>query len=221
MPREFSRTDFEAAVADYKENWQLTDEVLLRLCRDHPNHDTQASVNAKVIIVGRSYATGIERKVTSTGGPGGGIAQTADFLCTHGGTVDHLIQQLRELEDEPLTFSKLSTIFEVHGSFVNLLADLAADRQSLRSFASKYLYFHVPIIPIYDEVAAVRILPGLSPLNRVVQKFKQPPDTDYDYHRHVLRFFDLYSRIDNLGLRVNIKYLDAYLLWLAGQPQPL
>src|SRR5580692_7458528 len=67
----------QATMADYKENWQLTDEVLLRLCRDHPNHDTQASVNAKVIIVGRSYATGIERKVTSTGGPGGGIAQTA------------------------------------------------------------------------------------------------------------------------------------------------
>jgi hypothetical protein len=46
---------------DYALCWQPLDEVLYRLCRDHPYHVDCGAVNAKLCIIGRTYTTGIER----------------------------------------------------------------------------------------------------------------------------------------------------------------
>ncbi|MEW5826372.1 MAG: hypothetical protein AB1778_06020, partial [Candidatus Bipolaricaulota bacterium] len=62
--------DYRRAVADYEHSWRATDEALYDLCRRHPDHADQAGVNAKLWIIGRTYATGIERKIPANGKQG-------------------------------------------------------------------------------------------------------------------------------------------------------
>ena len=61
--REFSANDYNRSRDDYAQGWRAIDETLYHLCRDHPHHDHRPWVNAKILIIGRTYATGIERKV--------------------------------------------------------------------------------------------------------------------------------------------------------------
>src|SRR5437899_11357794 len=41
--------------------WNLGNDVLYDLCRNHPKHRRVEVVAAKVWLIGRSYATGLER----------------------------------------------------------------------------------------------------------------------------------------------------------------
>ena len=60
------------------------------------------------------------------------------------------------------------------------------------------------------------------PLPRAKKRFKvdKPQHADSEYFDHALRFFALYSDIRSACVRVSVKYLDAYLLWLASHPEP-
>ena len=77
------------AVADYARTWQATDSTLYDLCRRHPGHKDAGGVNAKLWIIGRTYATGIERKIPANGKQGGSMSQLAA----------HLHEQSRQLDD--------------------------------------------------------------------------------------------------------------------------
>ena len=46
-----------------------------------------------------------------------------------------------------LTSSNISDILNVHGLILKLLSGLTIDGQSARTFVSKYLHFHNPIVP--------------------------------------------------------------------------
>ena len=59
----FSPEEYRQAVDDYEKGWQATDTALYDLCRRYPNHTDRGGVNAKLWIIGRTYATGIERKI--------------------------------------------------------------------------------------------------------------------------------------------------------------
>ena len=59
---------YDRACRDYFERQVATDETLYNLCRRYPDHKTFNAVFAKVSIIGRTYATGIERLVPTHGG---------------------------------------------------------------------------------------------------------------------------------------------------------
>lgn len=49
-------------MAHFQANWGLIDDVLYRLCRGFPDHEgVRATVSAKVVMIGRVYAAGLER----------------------------------------------------------------------------------------------------------------------------------------------------------------
>jgi hypothetical protein len=54
---------FRESRQDYLADWRLLDDVLYRVYTEHPNHETMEAINAKLYLIGRSYATGIERLV--------------------------------------------------------------------------------------------------------------------------------------------------------------
>ncbi|MBI2760433.1 MAG: hypothetical protein HYX51_03280 [Chloroflexi bacterium] len=170
-------------------------------------------VHAKLWIIGRTYATGIERKVAGTGVQGGSLSHVATFLLAHGDQLDAILDGLQGCV-EPLTSEALATILAAHGSFLHLLSGLRGLVQAPRSFASKYLHFHCPAVPIYDSYvnASVRRMYARQSL---ALPFNAPPVADPHYAWYVTRFWKLYQTIGKPSPPVTVKVLDHYLLSLA------
>src|SRR4051812_35154771 len=132
------------------------EKTLSRLGRENPDHARRSSVCAKLWIIGRTYATGIERKVATTGSQGSSMSQVTDLFLSHAPEIDGLFDELREIT-EPLDLVRLKAIVSIHGRLVSLLCPITRKNQSTRSFVSKYMHFHNPAVPIYDSVATAAL----------------------------------------------------------------
>ena len=205
--------EYKSSVAYYDETWKVMDDVLYRLCRDNPDHARRSSVCAKLWIIGRTYATGIERKVATSGTQGSSMSQVTEHFLAHANEIDSWFRELRNT-DEPLNAEKLSLIVTIHGRMVRLLCPITHRYQSTRSFVSKYMHFHNPAVPIYDSVA-VTALTGLLRWNKTLSVFEMPTDADQEYGWYTMRFFGLYQKARAIGLIPTVRHLDHYLLSLA------
>ena len=56
--------DLARSNAEFDRDWGGVDDVLRELCRRHPGHTDRRSVTAKVVLIGRAYSAGLERRVT-------------------------------------------------------------------------------------------------------------------------------------------------------------
>jgi hypothetical protein len=112
--------------------------------------------------------------------------------------------------DELLDSSGMATIVEQHGRLTELLQKVATDGKAPRSFASKYLHFHRPVVPIYDEYAR-QTISRLVRWESSYAPFALPPHGDRAYWDYCLRFFRLNEGYREAGLKVTVKTLDAYL----------
>jgi hypothetical protein len=103
----------------------------------------------------------------------------------------------------------------VHGKFLTILRNLTRGRNAVRSFASKYLHFHCPSVPIFDNIATSVIQQkGWYPLtDSRIMKFEKPINADDIYYGFCLRFFAMYKDMIESGLSVDVRRLDYYLLW--------
>jgi hypothetical protein len=206
----FPLNEFKAAVKEYDENWKALDTCLYALCRKFTGHVDPGETNAKCWIIGRTYATGIERKIATTGAQGSSMTQLAQHLFAHREMVDGWLQTLMRLR-EPLDPDKLQTILAIHGTFTNFLRPILRNNVSPRSFASKYLHFHCPAVPIFDSFA-VKNLARFVRWHAALLAFEIPPDADELYSWHVLRFWKLYQEARTQGAQVSVKCLDYFLL---------
>lgn len=206
----FSASKYRRTVADYDRFWRVTDEALYALCRQHPGHADRAGINAKLWIIGRTYATGIERKIPANGKQGGSMTQLAVHLLKHARQMDDIFGRLRRLTD-PLDPDKLRSILDLHGRFLALIQPVARRNQSPRSFASKYMHFHNPAVPIIDTYADAACREMIR-WRKLFCLFDLPPGADEYYARYVLRFWQLYQLVRGAGLEPTVKHLDYYLL---------
>lgn len=206
----FSAANFRRAVADYDRSWRATDQALYDLCRRHPGHTDQAGVNAKLWIIGRTYATGIERKIPANGKQGGSMSQLAAHLLKHARQVEDIFGRLGRLA-EPLDPDKLRAILDLHGRFIALIQQVVRRNQSPRSFASKYMHFHNPAVPIIDTYADAACRKMIR-WQKSFCLFDLPVGVDEYYAWYVLRFWQLYQQARAAGLSPTVKHLDYYLL---------
>lgn len=211
---------YRGSVLAYKEHWALIDEVLYDLCRRFPTHEQRGHVNAKMWLIGRTYQTGLERKVESTGSQGGALSTAADHLHQHHETIDGAIKSLHGLQ-EPLTPRHVASIISAHGAVNRLLSGITIRGQSTRSFVSKYLHFHCPLMPIYDSyaVANLRKLVRWSDSLDVVPVIEGADD---EYRWFVLRFFALYLRMRAADLDpvATVRTVDRFLVEVGDAPPP-
>lgn len=210
----FSASIYRSALADYDRSWRATDEALYELCRRHPNHGDAGAVNAKLWIIGRTYATGIERKIPSNGKQGGSMSQLAEHLLKHARQADDIFGRLSGLAG-PLDPDKLRTILDLHGRFITLVQPVLRQNQSPRSFASKYMHFHCPSVPIIDTFAEAACR-KMVPWKKSFCLFDLPANADETYAWYVLRFWQLYQQARASGLEPSVKHLDYYLLSAGG-----
>jgi hypothetical protein len=209
----FSVVDYQNSVAYYEATWKVMDDALYRLCRENPDHARRSSVCAKLWIIGRTYATGIERKIATTGSQGSSMSQVTEHFLSHASEIDTQFDELRTLI-EPLNPEKLKSIVAIHGRLVTLLCPITRKNQSTRSFVSKYLHFHNPAVPIYDSVAT-GALRGLLRWHNSLAVFDMPPDADEEYGWYVMRFYGLYKQVQATGIRPTVRHVDHFLLSLA------
>ena len=209
-----SQRELNQCVAEFQRDWGLVDDALYDLCRRHPGHTDRSEVTAKIAMVGRVYAAGLERRVTPPPGQQA-IAVIAKYAREHGGEIDRIIMALDPVQ-EPLDPASMSLIVEQHGRLTALLRAVATDGKAPRSFASKYLHFHRPFVPIYDEYARQK-------LSRLVRwessclPFALSASGDREYWDYCIRFFRLYEAWRAAGVWVTVKTLDAYL-WAVPTP---
>jgi hypothetical protein len=201
---------FRAAVAEYEANWRATDDALYDLCRRYPSHKRPAHINAKLWIIGRTYATGIERKIPTKWTQGSSMSQLADFFYTRGKEIDEVIGNLKNIT-EPLAAPALKAILSIHGRLTLLVQQVTRPGQTPRSFVSKYLHFHNPAVPIIDGFAQRR-LTQLVRWHAALWLFDLPPDADPRYSDYVFRFWNLYEAASRAGAKVTVKHLDYFLL---------
>ena len=210
----FSAADYLRAVAEYDRLWRLADEALYRLCREHPGHDP-ASVRAKLLIVGRSYATGIERTIRSNGTQANALTRLAEHFDGLSSGLDRLLHRLASVA-EPLTTASLRAILDVHGQLVAHVRPLTRAALSPRSFASKYLHFHCPAVPIFDSFVQSAI-PKLVRWQDALAVVPREDAFDREYWSFAMRFWNLYQTAMaevQPPSRVSTKGLDYYLYYL-------
>ncbi|MHB1423073.1 MAG: hypothetical protein ACYC3I_07740 [Gemmataceae bacterium] len=191
-------------------NWAVLEETLYGLCRRFPDHADRAGSNAKLWLIGRGLATGVERQIKSTGGQGSAMQTLCEHVYQNRSQVDDIIGRLREAE-EPLNEKNLETVVREHGKFCHLLSPIL-NKKSPRSFAAKYLHCHCPALPIYDSVASYK-LRWVCPWEDGFQLFKQPEEADEKYYWFALWFLPLYRAARELRPGVTVRLLDLYLLW--------
>jgi hypothetical protein len=209
-----SAATYNELVALSEQTWKVTDQTLYRLCRENPGHADRSAVCAKLWIIGRTFATGIERKVKTDGTQGSSMSQVADHFCKHSTEIDSWFAELAGIA-EPLDATKCKSIVSIHGRMVGLLCPITRRNQSTRSFVSKYMHFHNPAVPIFDSLA-FGVLRGLARWNHSMALFEMPTEKDESYGWYVMRFLALYKQLEAAGLMPSVRHLDYYLLSLVS-----
>jgi hypothetical protein len=192
---------------------RLTDRTLYELCRQEPLHNALSAVNAKALLIGRGFATGIERHIKSSGGQGSSMGQLAAHLHKNSTLVDGIISRLSKFQ-EPLDLDALPVVVREHGKFCKLLAKISRNGNLPASFASKYLHFHCPVVPIYDRLASQQAWRMRSPEGFLA--FKRPAEAHEGYYWYSLCFWQVYSGVRALVAKATVRMAEFYLLWLAS-----
>lgn len=163
-------------------------------------------------IIGRTYQTGLERKVGKSGSQGGALTAATAHLHENHRVIDEAIDEVRELR-EPLDEVSLELILRAHGTLNQVISSITIRGQSTRSFVSKYLHFHCPIVPIYDAFA-VRTLRRLVRWRGDLAVVPPTPAADEEYRCYTLRFLHLYLRMRAAGLhpRPSVRRVDRFLV---------
>jgi hypothetical protein len=213
----FSKQELEKSEAKYLRRWSLTYQTLRSLCRDHPGHQSERDVAAKVWLIGRAYATQIERSVKSQGGQGSSLDQVVSLM--HKSDTDEWLTELPDEDGIALTDELIPGCIRVHARLVRLLESITHDSRSPRSFASKYLHFHRPVVPIYDSVASW----ALGKLVRWRQAFdcdQLGEPEDVIYRQFLMHLRQLQGQAHRAGVRPSVRELDWYLMHEAERLSP-
>lgn len=208
-----------AARRDHDACWRPLDDVLRRVCIDFPGHADRAGVNAKLYLIGRSFASGIERQIKSDGRQGSALRKFGDHLEANAGALDREIARLPA--SAAPTDDELRTVVEVHGAVVTLIKPILA-RGTPRSFVSKYLHFHAAAVPIYDSVAVRHLAEYVTDSDAGTWPGEKPAG-DSDYRWYVLRVRALLRRLEALDAAPTVRSVEWILSerpgrWAASRP---
>jgi len=147
--------------------WDLGNAVLYNLCKEHPIHESDEAIIAKIWLIGRTYAAAIERRRNAQE-----QMTSDDFYIT---TVAKTIRESKIdkwLTDIPAIITnswiQLESAIATHKKLMDLFAEISGLEK--RALASKYLHFHRPdVFFIYDSRARQAI-------NKVTPSIIQIPE---------------------------------------------
>jgi hypothetical protein len=201
--KRFSKGRYCRKISDDRKNWSRTYETIRDLCRRRSGHSSRNDIYAKIIFVGRGYAAGVERKGVTP-------RDLAHFMERKGKEIDQLIDRLPG--SRTLSVGCLNAVLDAHRDFVKILH--RRFRTRFPSFASKYLHFHRPIVPIFDREADKELRKHERELNARTNELKRLiPKDKYDpkYWKFALMFLALTEKVSESGCDASVARLDRYL----------
>jgi hypothetical protein len=192
--------------------------VLYSLCKNYFEHKEAEVVLAKIWLIGRAYAAAIERRRTLLEIPNDEFYE----LISHWFVKSKLDELLESMKGGNPNFEQnVPEILTLH----KYVVDWVRQKTGLdkRSFASKYLHFHLPdLFFIYDSRAAGS-LQKLAKEIRIGTSDKQrgialPEKVDRPYAEFFLRAWVVKSALETrFGQKMTIRQLDNLLIEMANQ----
>jgi hypothetical protein len=142
--------------------WNLGNDILYQLCKDHPEHKSPEVITAKIWLIGRAYAAAIERRKTKD-------EKNDDFYesrvvpAIQASSLDEYLKRISEFSE--ITPQNIPAILETHKYLTDIFNKISGIEK--RSLASKYLHFHFPdLYFLYDSRAVTSsriLLPRFKP----------------------------------------------------------
>lgn len=210
------KRNYRKAQEEYLSIYSNTDEILYEMCKRWPDHKNLGKVRAKVRIIGRVYGAGLERKGKDKSK---GIYETiAEVFYKNRTWIDKSIKDLRKIKSPKSAEGK---ILLLHGNLLRFIRQGTRSRLKYRSFVSKYLHFHIPIVPIFDSLASENINCSVwYPWKKVNDKICKTVNWDERYDRPYFKFFGqfmlYYADIKKQRLKPSsVKNADYYLTYWA------
>lgn len=205
------RKDYKNAQKERGKLYSRIDRILYEICKKWPGHTDLGEIQAKVTIIGRTYATGIERK-GNRDKKKGLLETVSKNLYKKRKIIDRNIRSLRGYKQ--LTQNAQIQILASHGRIVSILKKGTNSKINFRSFVSKYLHFHAPIVPIFDS-RAQEMINDWYPWKEyrghlAIQKRRAYDDA---YFKFVMQFNRYMSDLKSLKLNPSIRDADYFLIW--------
>src|SRR5207237_5457092 len=121
------------------------------------------------------------------------------------------LERLARVAESPdsTTPKRLRSIVVEHGRFCTLLSELTK-RKRARSFAAKYLHFHCPVVPIYDQRAYDRAR-KLRPQPWQLEGFSPLEGADPHYSCYVQCFWHVYNSLPCVDAGAKLRLFEVYL----------
>lgn len=211
------------ALKEHEKYHQIQDNFLYGLCNKYPYHSRIDEVILKVLVIGRGFATGIERQIAvEEHNRGQAIIKLAEHF-TRNRELNAIFKRLCKIKGQ-LTTNKLARIIDEHGYLLEVINEITrkdkkGTQRIARSFASKYMHFHNGWVPLYDS-RANSTLTSLVRWSKTLELDESCGDhCDWQYYRFCCRLFELRELIRrDVGRILTPRELDTYLLWIIENP---
>jgi hypothetical protein len=185
---------YQQAIADYQASWKHIDDALRPIVRQL-TWTTLPDVHTKVVFVDGVYRAGLVRVVGR-----GATMRCATALLAAAPKLQPSIVTLSAFNGK-LNGKAAMAVTAVHGDMLSVLPTSKKGKRP-RSFASKFLHFHDPVVPLYDSqvrnnAPSLLALAGVSnaDFGAASAKYPRPPGTDTTYYEHVLRVLLLWEAL--------------------------
>lgn len=197
-----------------KTKWDLGNSTLYKLCLDNFDHETDEKIIAKVWLIGRSYAVAIERRIPDKKILSDDFYTVSVPKAFRESNIDN---DLRELKNLQLTEENIPKILEGHTHLCNAVHSITGLQK--RSFASKYLHFHLPnLYFIYDSRAANAINQFVSQPSEKYLKALNIGNVDIEYAKFYVKCYLLQKEIqEKFSDTLNPRQIDNLLMEVANK----
>jgi hypothetical protein len=187
-------------------DWDLGNEVLYNLCKDHPTHEDPKEIIAKIWLIGRAYSASIERRKE--------VKLGEDFWKDNvvpkikGSKIDKWLNDCKATDN-------IYVFIETHKKVTDLFKEIS--NLNKRSLASKYLHFHLPDkFYIYDSNASRSIGFLLKELKKELKndkiEIKKNDDWDNEYSKFYQNCDYLKNKLQNkFEINLSCREIDNLL----------
>jgi len=196
----------------------IGNKILYDMCKKYPYHKDESEIIAKVWLIGRSYATSIERNRNNKNVSDDFYSDIVAPQFKENNAFDNLLLRVRNLDG--LNENKISIVLETHKRITNFIRKITRDDK--RSFVSKYLHFHFPgLFFIYDSrVAGVinSVFRRIGCSQKDVDRFvRQLTEYDEAYAKFFIKCFYFWKFCKLGGMLLNLRQIDSFLIEKANK----
>lgn len=147
-------------------------DVLYRLVKRYPRHRDDEEIYAKVVIIGKTYSAALDRNKTHDRDKSN-LYWDEVIPAIKEARIDNWLDTLHHYKR--VSVQNLPQVLRVHKTLMDALK--IGTGQGDRSFASKYLHFHMPHLFFMFDTYASQTLNGLMGRRRSIAQ----PDSDAKY----------------------------------------